>query len=1049
MKHINKKINYKILILIILFASDFTFGQTTTQIQLFRNEEKGNIQYRKKGTLDGNLVRTIYQNTGEVSDWFNGAVSAPHGEWPKGTGHRSLDGLALLIGSKIKITDALGREVNITPILSSYREEMDKDPVTGEVWGLEPVPGYVNPQATRPGINIDKTTFPTKWPRSIFYDLYGNNESEIQKWDGFWYGYFGRGVSNAQLETYFVADDSKDKEFARAPNNFFPIKSDSSHGGLGMRVEVRGFQWTHVLAEDIIFWHYDIVNLSDYNYDSTVFGFYTDPSVGSVSNDARFDSYLDLAYSWAPSGKGLPNNYKTGYYGQAFLESPGNSNNNIDDDGDNLKDESRTDGIDNDKDWIAYNDANKNGKWDEEEPLNDDVGKDGVGPYDPQYKGADEGQGDGLPTLGEPNFDKTDKDESDQIGLQSAYIGLLSDKGYSGVWPKNDNVIWNAMTGGFKDTTIKNANISMVFASGIFPLKKNMRERFSIAIVFGDDLEDLIFNKVTVQSIYNANYNFAQPPLTPTLKAVAGNKKVYLYWDDVAEKSYDRFLRKFDFEGYLLYRSSEPEFQDIKTITDSKGQPKFWKPIKQWDLINSVKGPDPVGINGAHFWRGDDTGLNHSFIDTTVKNGVKYYYALVSYDVGVVPTTLDSIYGPVGGLTPSECTKIISEDFNGTIKFIDQNCAVITPNASVAGYIDPQVDGNLNSLTSGIGSGSMNLNIVNPTSVLEGYKYQVKFDTSGKMPNYKTKSFNLLRYAPQSLVADTLAKNSKVNIASSVYDGISISIKNDSVVKIDEDKTGWISGFKTNATLTASIDKSFFALNASWPADYEIRFSKNKIDESAFADGRYIKDSTYFTIINISQGYKCKFLIHDMDANGSFNVGDTIRILDGFVDNENFKICYNFGYNFRLWTEDPRHPVEGDNFLIKTKKPFNRGDYFEFRTHSSRIENTLAKNQLEKISVVPNPYVAAASWEPRTLFQSDRGTRKIDFVNLPAICTIKIFTINGAHVKTLEKSSAANNGAISWDLISDDGMEIAYGLYVYHVKAKDIGEHIGKFAVIK
>jgi hypothetical protein len=69
-------------------------------------------------------------------------------------------------------------------------------------------------------------------------------------------------------------------------------------------------------------------------------------------------------------------------------------------------------------------------------------------------------------------------------------------------------------------------------------------------------MSDLIFNKVTVQAIYNANYNFAQPPLTPTLSAVAANKKVYLYWDAVAERSYDRFLKKsFDFEGYLLYRS--------------------------------------------------------------------------------------------------------------------------------------------------------------------------------------------------------------------------------------------------------------------------------------------------------------------------------------------------------------------------------------------------------------------------------------------------------------------------------------------------------------
>ncbi|MDP1676790.1 MAG: hypothetical protein Q8L88_07955 [Bacteroidota bacterium] len=1058
--------------LLSIFSTD-VFAQVTPQVQMFRNEPKGNINYRKKGILDGNLVRTVYQNSAEVSDWFNGAVSAPHGEWPKGTGHRSLDGLGILLGAKVTIVNPLNPATtkDITPIESSYREEMDTNPVTGDIWGLEPVPGYVNPASTRPGINIDKSTFPSVWPRSIFYDLYGTQEDSIKKWDGFWYGYFGRGVSNAQLETYFVIDDSPDQEFTGPVNRFFPISTDSARGGLGLRVEVRGFQWTHVLAEDIIFWHYDIVNMSDYNYDSTVFGFYTDPSVGSVNNDARFDKLLDMAYAWAPSGKGLPNNYKTGYYGQSFLESPGNGTNGLDDDGDAIKtdgtfwksggafnpamiDERRNDGIDNDEDWVGYTDANKNGKWDGEEPLNDDLGKDGVGVFDIQYKGPDEGEGDGLPTLGEPSFDRTDKDESDQIGLQSAYINILGDKSETGVWPKNDGVMWNKMTGGFVDTAITSANISVVFSSGIFPLKQSQRERFSIAILFGDDLADLIFNKLTVQAIYNANYNFAQPPLTPTLTAIPGNKKVYLYWDAVAEKSYDRFLKKFDFEGYLLYRSSEPEFQDLKIVTDSKGQGKYWKPLMQWDVVDTIRGQDPVGINGAHFWRGDETGLVNSFIDTTVVNGTKYYYALVSYDQGVVPKKLDPYIGTTDGLTPSECTKIISEDFSGTLKFVDQNCAVVVPNAQAAGYIPALLDGiTTPQQNGGIGTGSMVTNIVNPNSVLEGYTYQIRFDSTGKFPKYVTTSFNILRKAPSAVTYDTLLKNIAINSNSAPINGLTIGIKNDVQIEMNDSATGLLPGFKTNATIEAHIDRSFSAINVAWPGDYEIRFYdiNSKQDVGAFEDpsGPFITDSVNFIITNTTSGYRCKFLIQDMDANGKYTTGDSIRIMDGYVDDSNFKICYTFSYKFVQWWNPPIPPAEGDKFVIKTKKPFAGGDYFEFKTHASRMDNTAAKNQLNKISVVPNPYVVAAKWERRTLYQSGRGDRKIDFVNLPSACTIKIFTVAGALVKTIEKEMSATNGAVSWDLISDDGMEVAYGLYIYHVKAPNVGEHIGKFAVIK
>ena len=52
-------------------------------------------------------------------------------------------------------------------------------------------------------------------------------------------------------------------------------------------------------------------------------------------------------------------------------------------------------------------------------------------------------------------------------------------------------------------------------------------------------------------------------------------------------------------------------------------------------------------------------------------------------------------------------------------------------------------------------------------------------------------------------------------------------------------------------------------------------------------------------------------------------------------------------------------------------------------------------------------------------------------------------------MKTLAKNSNAADGSLAWDLVSDDGMDIAYGLYIYHVDAPGIGQYIGKFAVIK
>ena len=98
---------------------------------------------------------------------------------------------------------------------------------------------------------------------------------------------------------------------------------------------------------------------------------------------------------------------------------------------------------------------------------------------------------------------------------------------------------------------------------------------------------------------------------------------------------------------------------------------------------------------------------------------------------------------------------------------------------------------------------------------------------------------------------------------------------------------------------------------------------------------------------------------------------------------------------------------------------------------------------------VPNPYVVAAAWEPRLTVESGRGERKLDFINLPSECTIKIFTLNGYLVNTIKHQSINENGTYSWNMLSKDGLELAYGLYIYHVEAEGIGEFTGKFALIK
>jgi uncharacterized protein YqfB (UPF0267 family) len=101
-----------------------------------------------------------------------------------------------------------------------------------------------------------------------------------------------------------------------------------------------------------------------------------------------------------------------------------------------------------------------------------------------------------------------------------------------------------------------------------------------------------------------------------------------------------------------------------------------------------------------------------------------------------------------------------------------------------------------------------------------------------------------------------------------------------------------------------------------------------------------------------------------------------------------------------------------------------------------------AQNTSENIKVVPNPYIS------RSNFNENKYVRKIRFTNLPAICTISIFTVSGEQVFTLNHQSEMD-GNEWWDLRTINNQEIAPGLYVYVVQAEGMDDFIGKFAIVR
>jgi hypothetical protein len=42
-----------------------------------------------------------------------------------------------------------------------------------------------------------------------------------------------------------------------------------------------------------------------------------------------------------------------------------------------------------------------------------------------------------------------------------------------------------------------------------------------------------------------------------------------------------------------------------------------------------------------------------------------------------------------------------------------------------------------------------------------------------------------------------------------------------------------------------------------------------------------------------------------------------------------------------------------------------------------------------------------------------------------------------------------SNGVEKWDLMTKDNMDVAYGVYVYHVDAPGLGQIVGRLMLVK
>ncbi len=1054
--------------------------------------QRGDSQYERAGTHDAANIRTVFWNFGMVGDYppdpGNVDLTTFHSvEVPKGTGMDYSDGITPFVLAKVRTWSGDSTYIMET----GYRERQALSPFHDRIMRFEPRPGYFQADPTinkgrSPAISHDPRTWPPYWPDKA-------NDPDDPGWPGSWDGYFGKRAA-ADQESFTVMDDDYYDAFA-----FTPDYRDSSRHGLGLKVQVRGFQWANPQAANVIFWHYEITNESTTDYDDNiVFGLYMDAGVGgsalscdgiyeSDDDNAFFDRSLglNLVYTWDRYGHGvdlISNCDKTGYLGYAYLETPGNDSNGIDDDNDGITDEKRDGGPGIEivgqaaifQYWAAHYDTTKFTAfygplvnrpayrvgvwWTGDEDMDwradfDDVGADGV------PNTHDTGEGDGIPTEGEPNFDRTDLDESDQIGLTGFKMNRIR-AGAGNPDPTTDNVLfytddqnWPArlyaqftnpnQPARFDTAVAANYNIGFLFASGPFSLRAGKTERFSLALAYGADLTELRDQVHTVQLIYNANYQFAVPPPPPTVTAESGDGYVRLSWTDNSERAYDPVTNEFDFEGYRIYRSTDPNFLDAKTITDGRGNGPIGngKPIKQFDLDDDKRGFSKKTINGVAYWLGDNTGITHTWTDSTVTNGQQYYYAVCAYDFGRA-SDVDSL-----AIYPSENSIPVSRTARGGL-ILPINAVAVRPNPRVPGFARATATNGIH--VAGTGTGAVDVAVANSDSVRGGHTYALSFTTDNP-DSFRATDYTLRDSTQHRTVFET-GSDFQAKGVGAVGDGVLPLVFGHPSVTLDAANTGWT---RTSAT-TMRIHPTYqFSLSPNekrpgYPDDIRIEFSDTVQDTSVAIPNSSLSTRTpakFRIIAETPQGDRpLHFGFRDVNGDQTLSSKqDRLTIVTYSNSDTTFASAT---WAFTIDTLGSL-PTTGDVYRIHLIRPLNTTDLFTFSTTGAKVGRASAGGGFaEPPYVVPNPYVGSASFEPARFAVSGRGERRIEFRAIPINSTIRIYTVRGDLVQTL-KQDGSTNGFVAWNLRTKDNLDLAPGLYLFHVDAPGVGTAKGKFAVLK
>jgi hypothetical protein len=828
---------------------------------------------------------------------------------------------------------------------------------------------------------------------------------------------------------------------------------------IGLEVYQSVYVWNLSTTQDIIFVRFELKNVSGDTLHDCYFGICADNAIGDEvpGNDivsgivGRWyemggeSLWVDnLGYYWQeldePNWDEFP-----GTLGYDYLQSPYDLQENEDKDGDGILDQYETDSA-----WYVNN-------------LPPDL-------WDVDF--------DGTPDWRDPS-------EIPQLGMTAFKRFTLS------LEPNRDNERYmtlaghNFKTGAYEpfDTIPPDPDDQRILqCSGPFDLDADSTVVILVGIVFaywhdtyGRPDSALVEIDNTAQFIYDKNWLLPGPPPPPNLLLIPGDTKVTLSWMSTPETTpdpyydvvhpqgplNDPYYRQYDFEGYRVWRSLTGETDD-------------WHLLGSYDLFNGVVWAGDTTVPESIRIQALNTGIVHSYVDETVRNGFTYYYAVTSWDYNFVKTVVDDstfpslivfesgLKGeaiaprrdPANYVAPGEPQFTVPFGNERLLDIVDAriiNPLEVDPNRPVYLEFAPPVP--------------VWMIVMNEDSTVDtiiGVQYMANLVDADGDTITTTTSYNVIG---KSLHLDEFAELDGIAV---LLDNGTDSFPNPTLVFDTVEVSGGYPDTLVGTVVTqipSGATNYCYGFWAHRGNDYQVIWKKTDpsgpvntvvvIDEETGDTIPYRPYQNDTSTVMYGEGW-CFTKTVNFVTQWTTPVSDTL-VTTGSPGNRTKSLYINGGLvtlRNNNYMVDSVLPGEGDIWVVRANRDYTAAPVYARVAVSAEpgyFDNT---TQLTlNVKVAPNPYIVTNEW------QISPQLRRLKFINLPNRCTIRIFNLNGELVKTIvhtetvdfeDQMTVENNagGDEWWDLLSENRQLISSGVYIFHVRS-DVGEQIGKFVVIR